>query len=162
MSSTVHREPMTVRGADALRQELEQLKTVDRPRITAAIAEARAHGDLKENGEYHAAREQQGLCEARIKDIEAKLSNAHIIDVTKIQNQGRVIFGATVEVFNLDTEEKIRYQIVGDDEADIKKGRISVKSPIGRGLIGRALGNEVEIQTPSGQLLYEITQVDYL
>ncbi len=160
--STLHREPMTVRGAEALRTELDRLKGVERPRITAAIAEARAHGDLKENGEYHAAREQQGFCEARIKDIEAKLSNAHIIDVNKIQNQGRVIFGATVEVLNVETEERIRYQIVGDDEADIKKGRISVKSPIGKGLIGRSLENEVEIQTPSGKLLYEIVKVEYI
>lgn len=160
--STLHREPMTVRGAEVLRAELERLKSVERPRITAAIAEARAHGDLKENGEYHAARDQQGLCEAKIKDIEAKLSNAHIIDVTKIQNQGRVIFGATVEVMNLETEEVTRYQIVGDDEANIKQSRISVKSPIGRGLIGRALSQEVEIQTPSGKLLYEIIKVEYL
>lgn len=153
---------MTVRGAEALRAELERLKSVERPRITAAIAEARAHGDLKENGEYHAARDQQGLCEAKIKDIEGKLSNAHIIDVTKIQNQGRVIFGSTVEVLNLETDEIARYQIVGDDEADIKQGRISVKSPIGRGLIGRSLGNEIEIPIPAGKLLYEIVKVEYL
>jgi transcription elongation factor GreA len=153
---------MTTRGAEALRAELERLKSIERPRITAAIAEARAHGDLKENGEYHAAREQQSFCEARIKDIEGKLSTAHVIDVTKIQNQGRVIFGTTVEVTNLDTEEVMRYQIVGDDEADIKQGRISVKSPIGRGLIGRSLDAEVEIQTPSGKLSYQITKVEYL
>ncbi len=158
----LHREPMTNRGAEALRVELERLKSVERPRITSAIADARAHGDLKENAEYHAAREQQSFCEARIKDIEGKLSNAHIIDVTKIQNQGRVIFGSTVEVTNLDTDEVLRYQIVGDDEADIKQSRISVKSPIGRGLIGRSLDAEVEIQTPSGKLNYQITKVEYL
>ena len=131
----MQRVPMTTAGAEALRKELDQLKKVDRPRISAAIAEAREHGDLKENAEYHAAREQQGFCEGRIQDIESKLSNAQIIDITSIQNTGKVIFGVTVTIVDVDSDEEKVYQIVGDDEADIKSGKLSVNSPIARGLI---------------------------
>jgi len=129
--------PMTADGAKALREELDQLKSVDRPRIIKSIAEAREHGDLKENAEYHAAREQQSFCEGRILDIEGKLSNAQIIDVTKMTNNGKVIFGATVTILNTETEEETTYKIVGDDEANIKEMRISVNSPIARGMIGK-------------------------
>jgi len=131
--------PMTVKGAELLRAELEELKNIKRPQIVAAIAEARAHGDLKENAEYHAAREQQGFCEGRIQEIEGKLSQAQIIDITKIKNNGRIIFGATVTVLNLDTDEEITYRIVGDDEANFKQNLISVNSPIARGLIGKLI-----------------------
>jgi transcription elongation factor GreA len=154
--------PMTVEGAQRLRDELQELKTVKRPAIVIAIAEARAHGDLKENAEYHAAREQQGFCEGRIQDIEAKLSNAQIIDITKLPNNGKVIFGSTVTILNLDTEEEVTYRIVGDDEADIKNFRISVNSPIARGLIGKAEEDVVTINTPAGMVEFEITQVQYL
>ncbi|EOW6772319.1 transcription elongation factor GreA [Cronobacter muytjensii] len=154
--------PMTLRGADKLREELEFLKSVRRPEIIAAIAEAREHGDLKENAEYHAAREQQGFCEGRIKDIEAKLSNAQVIDITKMPNNGRVIFGSTVTVLNLDTEEELTYRIVGDDEADFKQNLISVNSPIARGLVGKELDDMVTINTPGGQVEFEIIKVDYL
>ncbi len=140
--------PMTVHGANVLREELNMLKTVKRPEIVAAIAEAREHGDLKENAEYHAAREQQGFCEGRIQDIEGKLGNAQIIDVSKIPNTGKVIFGTTVTLLNIDTEEEVKYQIVGDDEADIKQNRISINSPIARGLIGKTVDSEIEIVTP--------------
>lgn len=153
--------PMTVQGAQALRDELNELKSVKRPAIILAIAEARAHGDLKENAEYHAAREAQGFCEGRIQDIEAKLSNAQIIDITKLPNHGKVIFGATVTILNLDTEEEVTYRIVGDDEADIKNNRISVNSPIARGLIGKELDDVVTINTPSGMVEFEITAVQY-
>ncbi len=158
----MQRYPMTPEGKVALEKELQQLKTVDRPRIIQAIAEAREHGDLKENAEYHAAREQQGFCEGRIQDIEAKLSQAQIIDVTKIPNNGRVIFGATVTLLKCDTEEEIAYRIVGDDEADIKEGRISVNSPIARGLIGKEADDVVVIRTPAGEVEYEILEVEYL
>ena len=154
--------PMTVEGAQRLRDELHELKTVRRPAIIPAIAEAREHGDLKENAEYHAAREQQGFCEGRIQDIEAKLSNAQIIDITKMPNNGKVIFGATVTILNLDTEEEVTYRIVGDDEADIKNFRISVNSPIARGLIGKEEEDVVTINTPAGMVEFEITQVQYL
>jgi transcription elongation factor GreA len=153
---------MTVEGAQRLRDELHELKTVRRPAIIQAIAEAREHGDLKENAEYHAAREQQGFCEGRIQDIEAKLSNAQIIDITKLPNNGKVIFGATVTILNLDTEEEVTYRIVGDDEADIKNFRISVNSPIARGLIGKSEEDVVTINTPAGMVEFEITQVQYL
>jgi len=153
--------PMTVQGAQALRDELNELKSVKRPAIILAIAEARAHGDLKENAEYHAAREAQGFCEGRIQDIEAKLSNAQIIDITKLPNNGKVIFGSTVTILNLDTEEEVTYRIVGDDEADIKNNRISVNSPIARGLIGKELDDVVNINTPSGMVEFEITAVQY-
>lgn len=153
------RVPMTVRGAEKLREELHHLKSVERPRITAAIAEARAHGDLKENAEYHAAREQQGFAEGRIQEIEAKLSNAQIIDISALPNNGRVIFGVTVDLLDLDTDENKTYQLVGDDEADLKANKISVNSPIARGLIGKNVGDEVNIETPSGTRAYEILAV---
>jgi len=154
--------PMTIQGADALREELDHLKSVKRPEIVNAIAEAREHGDLKENAEYHAAREQQGFCEGRIQDIEGKLGNAQIIDITKIPNNGKVIFGVTVKLLNIDTEEEVTYQIVGDDEADIKNNRISVNSPIARGLIGKEVDSEIEIKTPGGVVEYEIISVDHI
>ena len=157
----MQRYPMTPQGHAALEEELKQLKTVDRPRITAAIAEAREHGDLKENAEYHAAREQQGFCEARIRDIEAKLGGAEVIDPLKLPQEGRVVFGVTVVIENLDTEEQKRYKIVGDDEADFKANKISINSPIARGLIGKSEGDEAKIQTPSGEVEYEIVEVLY-
>ncbi len=157
----MQRYPMTPQGHAALEEELKQLKTVDRPRITAAIAEAREHGDLKENAEYHAAREQQGFCEARIRDIEAKLGGAEVIDPVKLPQEGRVVFGVTVVIENLDTEEQKRYKIVGDDEADFKANKISVNSPIARGLIGKSEGDEAKIQTPSGEVEYEIIEILY-
>jgi len=158
----MQRVPMTTAGAEALRKELDQLKKVDRPRISAAIAEAREHGDLKENAECHAAREQQGFCEGRIQDIESKLSNAQIIDITSIQNTGKVIFGVTVTIVDVDSDEEKVYQIVGDDEADIKSGKLSVNSPIARGLIGREEGDTVQIDTPGGTKEYEIDKVEHL
>lgn len=154
--------PMTVKGAEILREELEHLKTVRRPEIVNAIAEAREHGDLKENAEYHAAREQQGFCEGRIQDIEAKLSNAQIIDVSKMPNNGKVIFGATVTIVNVETDEEVTYKIVGDDEADIKNNLISISSPIARGLIGKNLDDEISITTPGGVIDYEIIEVEYV
>lgn len=157
----MQRFPMTKKGHDALQEELQQLKSVDRPRISAAIAEARAHGDLKENAEYHAAREQQGFVEGRIQDIEGKLSNAQVIDVTAMPKTGKVIFGVTVDIVNVDTDETKTYQIVGDDEADIKANKISVNSPIARGLIGKEEGDSVGIQTPAGLVEYEIVEVRY-
>ena len=154
--------PMTVKGAEILREELEHLKTVRRPEIVNAIAEAREHGDLKENAEYHAAREQQGFCEGLIQDIEAKLSNAQIIDVSKMPNNGKVIFGTTVTTVNVETDEEVTYKIVGDDEADIKNNLISVSSPIARGLIGKNLDDEISITTPGGIVDYEIIKVEYI
>jgi transcription elongation factor GreA len=153
---------MTQTGAQALRDELHRLKTVDRPRITAAIAEARAHGDLKENAEYHAAREQQSFAEGRIRDIDGKLSNAEIIDVTKVDAGGKVIFGATVELLNLATEAEVTYKIVGEDEANIKAGMVSVGSPVARALIGKEAGDEVAVQAPGGEIEYEIIDVRYV
>ena len=154
--------PLTVVGAEKLKAELEELKTVTRPRIVEAIATAREHGDLKENAEYHAAREQQSFAEGRINEIEGKLSNAQIIDVTKIDAQGKVIFGATVEIEDLETEKKVTYQIVGQDEADIKEGRISVASPIARALIGKELEDVVTVKTPNGEVDYEIVTIQYI
>ncbi|WP_017937467.1 transcription elongation factor GreA [Zestomonas thermotolerans] len=154
--------PMTVQGARALEEELKHLKTVLRPQITQAIAEARELGDLKENAEYHAAREQQGMVEARIRDIEGRLQNAQIIDVTAIPHTGKVIFGTTVEIVNVDTDESVTYQIVGDDEADIKKGKLSVSSPIARALIGKEEGDVVTVQTPGGLIEYEIVEVRHI
>ncbi|NMH58831.1 transcription elongation factor GreA [Alteromonas ponticola] len=154
--------PMTARGAAMLRDELNELKTKTRPRIIESIAEAREHGDLKENAEYHAAREQQSFCEGRIQDIEAKLSNAQIIDVTRMENTGKVIFGTTVTIMNLETSKETTYRIVGDDEADIKKNLISVNSPIARGLIGKELDDVVNIATPNGTVEFEITEVEYV
>ena len=153
--------PMTKSGESSLRDELQRLKQVERPRIVAAIAEAREHGDLKENAEYHAAREQQGFCEGRIKDIEAKLSHAQVIDVTHIENTGKVIFGVTVTLINLETDQSVTYQIVGEDEADVKNGKISVTSPIVRGLIGKEEGDEVSVTTPGGVVEYEIDSVEH-
>lgn len=154
--------PMTARGAEKLRAELNELKTVKRPAVIAAIAEAREHGDLKENAEYHAAREQQGFIEGRIKEIEAKLSNAQIIDVTSLDAGGKVVFGATVDVMDLDTDEELTYQIVGEDEADIKAGMISVTSPLARALIGKSEGDEVSFEAPGGTREFEILEVRYV
>jgi len=154
--------PLTARGAEKLRVELERLKRVERPRIIAAIAEARAHGDLKENAEYHAAREQQGFVEGRIKNIEGKLSHAHIIDVTKVPANGKVVFGATVLVLDVDKDEELSYQIVGDDEADLKLGMISVSSPIARALIGKGQDDVVLVDVPGGQRELEILEVRYI
>lgn len=154
--------PMTVAGETALRDELEELKKVTRPRIVQAIAEAREHGDLKENAEYHAAREQQGFCEGRIQDIEGKLSNAQIIDVSNMPATGKVIFGVTVGLINCNTEEEITYQIVGEDEADIKLNKISVTSPIARALIGKEEGDEVVVMAPGGEIEFEIAEVKYI
>jgi transcription elongation factor GreA len=156
------KEPMTVEGAEALRKELERLKMEERPRITQAIAEAREHGDLKENAEYHAAREQQSFCEGRIQEIEGKLNNAQVINVRDIKPTGKVIFGTTVTITNVETDEQTTYQIVGDDEADIKQGKLSVNSPIARGLISKEEGDTVEIDTPSGKVEYEIEKVEHL
>lgn len=158
----MQRVPMTASGAEALREELQRLKTKERPRITAAIAEAREHGDLKENAEYHAAREQQSFCEGRIKEIEGKLAAAQIIDVRELPETGKVVFGATVTIINTATDQEKAYQIVGEDESDIKQGKISVSSPIARGLIGKEVGDVVEIDTPSGKVEYEIDKVAHL
>lgn len=154
--------PITQQGFEQLKIELDRLKREDRPNIIQAIAEARAHGDLKENAEYHAAREQQGFVEARIRDIESKLSNSQVIDVTKLNNEGKVIFGATVELLNVDTEQQVKYQIVGEDEADLKQGKISVGSPIARALVGKFQGDEVVVETPQGDTAYEVLNVVYI
>ena len=154
--------PMTIRGAQKLREELDHLKSVRRPQIIEAIAEAREHGDLKENAEYHAAREQQGFCEGRIQEIEAKLSNAQIIDVTHMPKNGKVIFGSTVTLFRVNDEQEITYRIVGDDESDIKANLISVNSPIARGLIGKEEDDVAVIKTPAGEVEYEIIKIEYL
>lgn len=153
--------PMTVEGAEKLRLELEQLKKVDRPRIVTAIAEAREHGDLKENAEYHAAREQQGFCEGRIQEIEGKLGNAQIIDIAKMPEGTKVIFGSTVDILNLDTDKLQTYKIVGDDEADVKANMISISSPIARALIGKEVGDVALVRTPAGEVEYEIDAVRY-
>jgi transcription elongation factor GreA len=158
----MNKVPLTVNGAEKLRAELENLKSVVRPRIVAAISEARAHGDLKENAEYHAAKEQQSFSEGRIKEIEAKLSNAQIIDVTKVDANGKVVFGATVEIENIDTGDVVTYQIVGEDEADIKDGRISVGSPIARALIGKEVEDVVVVKAPGGDVEYEILAIQYI
>ncbi len=157
----MRRSPLTVKGAQALRSELEHLKSVVRPRIIAAIAEARAHGDLKENAEYHAAREQQSFSEGRINELENTLASAEVIDVSKLNPGSRIVFGALVELMELHSEQTVRYQIVGDLEADIKQSRISVSSPVGRALIGKHEGDTVDIQTPSGIKSYEIMGVEY-
>jgi transcription elongation factor GreA len=155
------RVPLTARGAERLRKELARLKSEDRPAVIRAIAEARAHGDLKENAEYHAAKEQQGFIEGRIKDIESKLSNAQIIDVSSLPASGRVVFGSTVLLFDADADAEISYQIVGEDEADIRAGLISVNSPIARALIGKEEGDEVEVRAPGGVRSFEIIEVRY-
>ena len=154
--------PLTSRGAEKLRDELQLLKSVKRPTVIKAIAEARAHGDLKENAEYHAAREQQSFIEGRINDIEGKLSNAQVIDVTQMSANGKVIFGATVELSDEDTGKEVTYQIVGEDEADIKANRISITSPIARALIGKEKGDTAEVNAPGGKKMYEILAVRYI
>ena len=154
--------PLTARGAEKLRAELDQLKRIERPKIIEAIAEARAHGDLKENAEYHAARERQSFCEGRIKDIEGKLSHAQIIDVTLVATNGKVVFGATVDVLELDQDTEHTFQIVGEDEADSKLGMISISSPIARALIGKAEGDVASVQAPGGLREFEILEVRYL
>ena len=154
--------PMTIQGSDKLKEELQQRKTKLRPQIVQAIAEARAHGDLKENAEYHAAREQQSFNEGRIRDIEAKLSNATVIDVTNVDAAGRVVFGATVEIYNVSSEETFVYRIVGEDEADIKSGLISINSPIARALIGKSEDDVASCDAPGGEIEYEILSVSYV
>lgn len=158
----MNKVPMTVAGERALREELEQLKKVDRPRIIQAIAEAREHGDLKENAEYHAAREQQSFAEGRIKELEYKLSNAQIIDVTAITPSGRVIFGTTVDLINVADDSTVTYRIVGEDEANVKANMISVSSPIARALMGKSEGDEVLVRAPSGDVYYEIDRVHHI
>jgi len=153
------RTPMTLRGAEALRAELRKLKSEDRPNVIKAIAEARGHGDLSENAEYHAAREQQGFIEGRISEIEGKLATAEIIDPTKLPNTGRVVFGATVELEDQDEGNRVVYQIAGEDEADIRKGRISITSPIARALVGKSKGDVVDVTAPGGTHSYEIVTV---
>jgi transcription elongation factor GreA len=154
--------PMTVGGAERLRAELNDLKLVQRPRIVQAIAEARAHGDLKENAEYHAAREQQSFCEGRIKEIEGKLADSEIIDISKIPNTGKVIFGTTISLYNPDADKQVTYQIVGEDEADVKGGKISVTSPVARALMGKQVGDEIVVKTPGGDVPYEVERVEHV
>ena len=154
--------PMTAKGAERLREELSRLKTEDRPRIIQAIAEAREHGDLKENAEYHAAKEQQGFTEGRIAELEGQLGAAQIIDVTKLNATGRVVFGCTVDLLEIEHEKEVTYQIVGDLEADISENRISISSPIARALIGKEEGDEVIVKAPAGDIEYEIVAVKYI
>jgi len=153
--------PMTIQGHQKLQSELDHLKRVERPAIIAAISEARAHGDLKENAEYHAAKEKQSFIEGRIRDIEAKLSQCQVIDITTITNNGKVIFGSTVTLLNIDTDEQVIYQIVGEDESDIKQHKISVTSPVARAMIGKMEGDEITVQSPKGETLYEVVKVVY-
>jgi transcription elongation factor GreA len=153
--------PITLRGAGLLRDELKRLKTVDRPAVVAAIAEARSHGDLSENAEYDAAKERQGFIEGRIADVEGKLSNAQIIDPAALDADGRVVFGATVDLEDMDSGQPVTYQIVGDDEADLKQNKISLNSPVARSLIGKFAGDVAEVQTPGGRREYEILDVRY-
>ena len=154
------RVPLTERGANLLQEELKRLKS-ERPEISTAIAAAREHGDIKENAEYHAAKEQQGLAEARIRDIEGKLSNAQVIELAKVNAGGKVVFGATVNLVDVDSNQKAHYQLVGEDEADVKSGLLSIASPIARALVGKEEGDVVEVQTPGGTVSYEIMFVDY-
>ena len=156
------KEPITISGLKNLKNELENLKNVQRPKIVAAIAEARSHGDLKENAEYHAAKEQQAIIESRVIAINDIIARANVIDVTKIENVGRVIFGSTVEVQDLETNKKISYRLVGQDEADIKKNLIFFKSPIGKSLIGKNKGEMISVKTPSGERNFEILNVEYI
>jgi len=158
----MNKVPMTVRGHELMQEELKRLKSVDRPEVIQAIAEARAHGDLKENAEYHAAKEQQGFIEARIKDLEGKLSNLQVIDVTAIDAKGKIVFGSTVELIDEDTGKEIVYKIVGEDEANIKEGLISFTSPIARALIGKNEGDIVEFSAPGGEKQYEVVEVRYV
>ena len=157
----MRRAPMTNRGAERLKSELQTLKSEDRPRVIAAIAEARAHGDLKENAEYHAAKEQQSFIEGRIAEIEQTLGSAEIIDPTKLRANGKVVFGATVDLVNLESSDEVQYQIVGDLEADISQNRISISSPIARALIGKEEGDVAVVDAPSGEIEYEIVAVEY-
>lgn len=159
---TMNRVPMTTGGAEKLRHELDHLKTVERPKVIQAIAEARAHGDLKENAEYHAARESQGFIEGRIREIEAKLSVAQIIDVSQIENSGKVIFGATIKLTKTDTQESVIYTIVGEDEANLDEHKISVTSPLSRAMVGKYAGDIIEVHTAEAVVSYEIAQVDYI
>lgn len=154
--------PLTVTGAEQLRNELQRLKSVERPAVIEAIAEARSHGDLSENAEYDAAKEKQGFIEGRIKDLESKLANAQIIDPRHLDTDGRIVFGATVELVDAETGDEVRYQIVGDDEADIKQGKISVSSPIARALIGKYAGDVADVHAPGGVRHYEVVDVHYL
>lgn len=154
--------PMTLEGAEKLKAELNELKSVARPRVIQAIADAREHGDLKENAEYHAAREQQGFIEGRIADIEGKLSNAQVIDVSTLNANGKVVFGATVSLINEETGEEVCYQIVGDDEADLKQNKISVNSPVARAMIGRVEGDIASVNAPGGIIEYEVVKVEYI
>jgi transcription elongation factor GreA len=156
------KSPMTIKGTQKLRQQLQEFKTVDRPRISKAIAEARAHGDLSENAEYHAAREQQSFIEGRIAAIEHALADAHIIDVTKVNADGNVVFGATVDLINMDNDDEVTYQIVGEEEADINENLISITSPIARALIGKTVGDVAEVNAPGGIVEYEIVEVRYI
>lgn len=154
--------PMTAAGCQKLQNELTHLKKVERPDVISAIAEARAHGDLKENAEFHAAKERQGFIEGRIQEIEAKLSSARVIDVTQIANDGKVVFGATVTMVDVDTDKEVKYQIVGDDEADLKEGKISISSPVARALVGHFVDDEVTVTSPKGEMVYEILKVEYI
>ena len=156
------KEPVTILGLENLRKELDQLKNVERPKVVAAIAEARSHGDLKENAEYHAAKEQQALIESRVLKINDTIARANVIDVTKIENEGKVIFGSTVKVKDLESNKEIKFRLVGKDEADVKDNLIYFRSPIGKGLIGKSLGDLVTIVTPSGEKNFEILSVDYI
>ena len=158
----MNKVPMTVAGEQSLREELDRLKREDRPRIIQAIAEAREHGDLKENAEYHAAREQQSFAEGRIQDIEHKLSHAQVIDVSAIPNNGKVIFGTTVDLINVENDQSVTYRIVGEDESDVKANLISVSSPIARALVGKSEGDEVVVKAPSGDIYYEIERVHHI
>jgi transcription elongation factor GreA len=158
----VKKRPITERGAEKLREELRRLKSEARPRVIKAIAEARAHGDLKENAEYHAAREEQGFIEGRIQEIEARLGAAEIVDVTRVPNKGRVVFGATVDLFDEAESKEVRYQIVGEDEADINAGLISITAPIARAMIGRNEGDVAVVDAPGGERSYEIIKVHYI
>jgi len=158
----MNKVPMTVAGEQSLRDELDRLKREDRPRIIQAIAEAREHGDLKENAEYHAAREQQSFAEGRIQDIEHKLSHAQIIDVSAIPNTGKVIFGTTIDLINTENDNPVTYRIVGEDESDVKANLISVSSPIARALVGKSEGDEVVVKAPSGDIYYEIERVHHI
>lgn len=154
--------PMTKQGADALLAELTDLKQNQRPKVVAAIAEAREHGDLKENAEYHAAREQQGFIEGRVQDIEFKLGSSQVIDITSLPQTGKIIFGTTVTIVNMDTDQEVTYQIVGDDEANVKKNKISINSPIARALIGKEEGDDAIVKAPGGDVDYEIASVQYI
>jgi transcription elongation factor GreA len=162
MEQIMQKVPMTVEGAKKLKEELARLKSEERPKIVKAIAEARAHGDLKENAEYHAAKELQGLTEARVRDLEHKIANAQVIDISKIPHTGKIVFGVTVKLLNIDTEQQVAYKIVGDEESDLKTNKISIHSPIARALIGKQTGDIVEIATPTATVSYEVLAVEYV